>query len=28
VPRFAPRYSDYRLLARVKEWSAAAGEEE
>jgi ATP-dependent helicase/nuclease subunit B len=26
VPRFAPRYSDYRLLARVKEWSAAAGE--
>jgi ATP-dependent helicase/nuclease subunit B len=28
VPRFAPRYSDYRLLARVKEWSAAAGEDE
>ena len=27
LPRFAPRYSDYRLLARVKEWSAAGGSE-
>ena len=26
-PRFAPRYSDYRLLARVKEWSTAGGTE-
>jgi ATP-dependent helicase/nuclease subunit B len=26
-PRAAPRYSDYRLLARVKEWSAAGGGE-
>jgi ATP-dependent helicase/nuclease subunit B len=25
--RRAPRYSDYTLLARVKEWSAAGGEE-
>jgi ATP-dependent helicase/nuclease subunit B len=25
-PRFAPRFSDYDHLARVKEWSATAGE--
>jgi len=27
-PAFAPRFSDYRHLARVAEWSVAAGDEE
>ena len=25
-PKFAPRFSDYEHLARVKEWSATGGE--
>ena len=27
-PEFAPRYSDYDHLARVREWSAGPGEDE
>ena len=25
-PKFAPRFSDYDHLARIKEWSATGGE--